>query len=159
LLSSPWLPAAVFRTERQGKSRVPDHLIRLRGAWELIEADAAAEVSGALPVRLSLPVAWPGGSARRLRLVRKFGRPAHDPAQESLLLTLNRVPGLRGVWLNGLRLTVPDPIPVRLEIPIDRLSERNELVLDVEPPHPPGDSGPSSRWGEIALVIRREPSL
>jgi hypothetical protein len=159
LLSSPWPPAAVFLTERQGKSRVPDHLIRLRGAWELIEADAAAEVSGALPVRLSLPFSWPAVSSRRVRLVRKFGRPAHDPAYESLLLTLNCVPGLRGVWLNGLRLTVPDPNPGRLEIPIDRLPERNELVLDVEPPHPPGDSSPPPRWGEIALVIRREPSL
>jgi hypothetical protein len=143
---------------------VPDHLIRLRGGWELIDgdsdADAAAEASGDLPLRLTLPVVWPIGSARRVRLVRKFGRPAHDPAHESLLLTLNRVPGLRAVGLNGLALTIPDSDQCRLEIPIDRLSERNELVLDVEPqPHPPGDSGQLAPWGEIALVIRREPSL
>ena len=143
---------------------MPDHLIRLRGAWELIDADAhaevAAEAAGDLPARLTLPVAWPAGSARRLRLVRKFGRPAHDPAHESLLLALDRVPGLRGIWLNGLRLTIPDPASGRLEIPVDRLSERNELVLDVEPPaHPPGDSSPPALWGEIALVIRHEPSL
>jgi hypothetical protein len=145
---------------------VPDHVIRFRGAWELTDSHADADadatgVLGVLPARLTLPVAWPGGSARRVRLVRKFGRPAHDPAHESLLLALDRVPGLRGVWLNGLRLTIPDPDPThgRLEIPIDRLDERNELALDVElPPHPPGDSGPPA-WGEIALVIRREPSL
>ncbi len=145
---------------------MPDHLIRFRGAWELTnahaDADAAAGVLGVLPARLTLPVAWPAGSALRVRLVRKFGRPAHDPALESLLLALDRVPGLRGVWLNGLRLTIPDPDPARgrLEIPIDRLADRNELVLDVEPPpHRPSDSGPPPAWGEIALVIRREPGL
>ena len=67
---------------------MPDHMIRLRGGWELTDGQAdrrrRAEASGDLPVRLSLPVAWPGGSARRVRLVRKFGRPAHDPAHESL---------------------------------------------------------------------------
>ena len=86
---------------------MPDHLIRFRGAWELTDAHAGAAasagMSGDLPVRLTLPVAWPGGTARRVRLVRKFGRPAHDPAHESLLLTLNRVPYLRAVWLNGLQ--------------------------------------------------------
>jgi hypothetical protein len=77
-----------------------------------------------------------------------------------LLLALDRVPGLRAVWLNGLRLTIPDPVRGRLEIPTLELSERNELVLEVEPPlHPPGDSGQVHSWGEIALVIRREPSL
>jgi hypothetical protein len=141
-------------------------LIRFRRAWELniahADADAAAGVFGVLPARLTLPVAWPAGSARRVRLARRFGRPAHDPAHESLLLALDRVPGLRGVWLNGLRLAIPDPVPARgrLEIPIDRLADRNELVLDVEPPpYRPGDSGPPPAWGEIALVIRREPLL
>ena len=114
---------------RQGKSRVSDHLIRLRGAWELTDAaadaDAAAEASSNLPIRLTLPVAWPGGSARRVRLVRKFGRLIHDPVHESLLLALDCVPGLRGVWLNGLRQTITDPARGRLEIPIDRLAERN----------------------------------
>jgi hypothetical protein len=138
---------------------VPDHLIRLRGGWELIDAEATAESSGDRPVRLTLPVAWPKGSARLVRLVRKFGRPPHDPAHESLLLTLDRVPGLRALWLNELLLTLPDSNQGRLEIPLDRLSERNELVLDVRPPHPPGESGQSPPWGEIALVIRREPSL
>jgi hypothetical protein len=78
---------------------------------------------------------------------------------ESLLLALDCVPGLRGVWLNELRQTIPDPARGRLEIPIDRLAERNELVLDVElPTHPPGDSSSQPSWGEIALVVRRVPS-
>jgi hypothetical protein len=122
------------------------------------DAHVAGEASGELPARLTLPFSWPAVSSRRVRLVRKFGRPAHDPARESLLLALDRVPGLRGMWLNGLRLTIPEPASGRLEIPMDRLAERNELVLDVEPPpHPPGDSSPPPAWGNIALVIRREP--
>jgi hypothetical protein len=140
---------------------VPDHLIRLRGGWELIDAASATEAEAPdVPSRLTLPVVWPDDSVRQVRLVRKFGRPAHDPAHESLLLALDRVPGLRGIRLNGLRLTIPDRTGGRLEIPFDRLSERNVLVLDVEPPpHPPGDPSPPQPWGEIALVIRREPSL
>jgi hypothetical protein len=75
-----------------------------------------------------------------------------------LLLMLDRVPGLRAIWLNGQRLTIPDHDQGPLEIPIDRLAERNKLVLDVEPsPYPPGDSGQSPPWGEIVLAIRPEP--
>jgi hypothetical protein len=67
------------------------------------------------------------------------------------------VVGLRDIWLNGQRLTVPDPARGRLEIPIDELSERNLLVLDAELlPGSPGDCDQSRSWGEIALVIRRE---
>lgn len=121
-----------------------DHRIRLRGGWEMLEPDEPKS-----PPRLvTLPIALEPRSTGRLVFVRRFGRPAHDPAQQQVALVLERVPGLARIRLNGRD---------RPLLPIDRfvlenleLAERNVLVLEVEPET---TGAPRDDWGHVALVV------
>lgn len=121
-----------------------EHLIRLRGGWELLDLDADA--SHATP--LTLPVVWePRPAPRRLRLVRKFGKPRVGRAR----LVLEAVAGLRAMTLNGGSLAI-DPEPTgRLNVELPPLGERNVLALDVVIDGPSDE--PTPDWGSIALSI------
>ncbi|APW63032.1 hypothetical protein [Paludisphaera borealis] len=123
---------------------MPEHLIRLRGGWKLHDLDA--EASNATP--LTLPVAWESRPVpRRLRLVRKFGRPKIGRAR----LVLEAVEGLRAMTLNDDSLAVDAAPPGRLDVDLPPLGERNVLVLDVVIES--ASDEPASPWGNIALAI------
>jgi len=128
---------------------MPEHRIRLRGGWELLEAESSQTV----PAVVNLPFRFIATGSRKLRLSRKFGRPRLDLRRESLWLSLGSVPGLGSASLNGNALAIEGPAEQGLEIPVE-ISERNELVLEVVFPADQGEAGP---WGEIALVIRPFP--
>jgi hypothetical protein len=127
-----------------------EHRIRLRGGWE------ARALDGLPPVveRLTLPVRWEFDRPRRLRLSRRFQRPPlAEPSQ--LVLLLEQVPGIVWLELNGETPVGVSPEQTRYEVPLDRLAERNQLVLEVETPRwSDRASGDAPEWGWIALVIR-----
>ena len=134
---------------------MPDHRIRLRGAWERLETSSDPPPP---PCRVDLPVIWsPRDATRPFRLIRRFGHPTIDPARQRLVLELADVPGLRAVRLNGqpLDLTLKASVePVRIELPAP-LPARNLLEVEVVLL----GSGPAAfdqPWGSIALVIEGE---
>ena len=116
---------------------MPEHLIRLRGAWDWTAPDG--------PRRVDLPATWPAGLAGPLVLARRFQRPRIDPDREALALRLEAVPGLLRVRLNGVEIGGP----AAGEIPLGDLPARNLLELEADPAGL--GAGP---WGAIALVIR-----
>jgi hypothetical protein len=128
---------------------MPEHLIRLRAAWDCQRCDG-----GAVPcARIDLPVVWADHDAGPNRLSRSFGRPEIDAAREALWLRLDDVPGLRCVRLNGAVLLTPETrggSSHELRLP-HSLLPRNTLELEVQPPSSRSDRSP---WGRIALVIR-----
>jgi hypothetical protein len=127
---------------------VPDHLIRLRGGWNLDDAPR--------PVTLPMPLPLPhGGSDGRIRLSRRFGLPPFDPSRESLSLRLSRVAGLASARLNGREVARPSPGTSTLVIPLpDPLPRRNLLVLEVDLAAAGTPDGP---WGDVALAIAAAP--
>ena len=123
---------------------MPEHLIRLRGGWELRDADAATST----PTPLTLPISWPPQpSQRRLRLVRKFGA----PAAERIRLVLEAVEGLQAMTLNGVPLVLNPAATDRLVVDLPPLTSRNVLLLDVD--LSASSTEPSAPWGRIALVV------
>ena len=120
---------------------MPEHLIRLRGAWDW--ADPAGTR------RLDLPTTWPPGLAGPLVLSRRFRRPRIDPDRESLAIRLADVPGLIVARLNGDEIARPDSGASTLEVAPGPLPDGNLLTLEVDPAGV--GEGP---WGSIALVIR-----
>ena len=132
---------------------MPEHRIRLRGAWDRIEGPTDP------PRRLDLPVRWsPIDRVQPFTLRRAFGRPPVDPSRESVILELLDVPGLVAVRLNGALLVGSDGLTdsVRLEIGA-RLLARNVVELDVAAG--PGWASVANRsWGAVALVISDRPA-
>ena len=128
-----------------------EHQIRLRGGWEC----RAAGLPESAGERLSLPIHWPPEAPRRLQLVRRFGRPPLDAEGHTLLLKLDHVPGIHRLLLNGNPLVHSSPGKTSYEITLDRVIERNILVLEIETP-PPGDAlaAPAPEWGFVSLLIR-----
>ena len=135
---------------------MPEHLIRLRGAWLALDphdGDAGDGSAGADDQgrRINLPITWPAGTHDPVRLVRSFGPPPFDPDHESLILRLEAIDGLESARLNGREIARPSPGTTRLDIPLTGpLPRRNVLILDLTPPVP--RQGPAP-WGAIALVI------
>ncbi|CAN5889553.1 hypothetical protein BH23PLA1_BH23PLA1_25890 [soil metagenome] len=130
---------------------MPEHLIRLRGAWQchsLNDPDAP-------PRRLDLPTSWLDFPSGRLRLTRRFQGPAIDLDWERIVLRLADVPGLLSVRLNDREIT---PVArsfgsevVDLAIKVaPRASHLLALEVDL------GGAG-VERWGSIALVVLSEP--
>jgi hypothetical protein len=105
--------------------------------------------------RLSLPTRWRGDQPARLRLLRRFGRPRHEPAREELFLKLDEIRGTCAIVLNGISLAATSPERSHYEIPLDNLRERNVLILEVNL-HEFWHGSPASdlEWGTICLVIR-----
>lgn len=123
-----------------------EHIIRLRAGWDW---RAAADPAGP-PRPVALPTSWPDEWAGRIRLTRRFGRPASRlAAPDRVFLVLEHVPGLARLDLNGAAIRV-DPAERRHEIPLEALAPRNELRLEADPP----DAAGRAVWGEIALVFR-----
>lgn len=127
-----------------------EHQIRLRGGWEWHDPSNRRS----RPRAVTLPFDWPAGQASPVRLVRKFGSPPLDPSRESLVLNLERVPGLVAVRFNDRPVPLPDPESSGLSVPLDQPRGQNELVLDVDPVRAASALRPGSQWGHIALVIR-----
>jgi hypothetical protein len=126
-----------------------EHLIRLRGGWEL----RGKAVN--LPSRLTLPLGrFPGlPPALGLRLFRSFQPPSLDRNREQLWLRLEAVPGLTLVKLDGRTLDRPDAgAPIEhLRLDADGpLPARSELMLRVSFCFKRLDQP----WGQITLVIR-----
>jgi hypothetical protein len=137
-----------------------EHLIRLRGGWHWL--DPGPGTGGADPLvqdvatgrPVTLPIRWPADPvvAGCVHLVRSFGPPPLNPADETLVLRLADVGGLVAVRLNGREIARPAPGTTALDIPLPAvLPRRNLLILDVNPPQPDPARNP---WGAIALVIR-----
>jgi hypothetical protein len=130
---------------------MPEHFIRLRGAWDFIVMEGDAEVVR----RVDLPTDWPIGLDSPFRLQRRFGRPPMDLSTVSVRLEMLGVPGLVAARLNGRELAGPDLGGSDWSVPlIDPLPSRNVLVLEVDfgsLPEPPRS------WGAIALVISPVP--
>lgn len=123
-----------------------EHEIRLRGGWVLLDRDRPTAAHRIV----SLPTRFARGSPRRIQLVRRFGRPTHDPESEQVALRLEAVPGLVRLALNGREHPVAD----RLELENLALGPRNELVLDVDGADSLGDR---DDWGRVALVVTTRP--
>ncbi|QDV33587.1 hypothetical protein [Tautonia plasticadhaerens] len=127
-----------------------EHLIRLRGPWELIDPGAP----DAEPSRLTLPadrLPRPGGP---LRLRRRFGRPARLDGDPSCSIRAEAVPGLLRVRLNGVELPrPPDDRPGAFQAEVGPLLDlRNLLELEVDPARSAG-AEVGRPWGSIALVF------
>jgi hypothetical protein len=130
---------------------VEEHLIRLRGGWEAITVHGAEERAE----RINLPARLVAARQGRLRLLRKFGRPRFDRSKESLSIRMRRVPGVSRVTLNGRQISVESKTEDLVEFVDVELSDRNELVIEVEVPGGlRAHAGETSTWGEIALVVR-----
>ena len=128
---------------------MPEHRIRLAGAWELFAPGRGADVAR----RLNLPTTWPSELAGPLRILRRFGSPPIDPAIEVISLEFLGVPGLRRIDLNGVEFPGPPAGSVDWVVPLDGpLLARNTLILDVAI-EPPGRVERLEGWGSIALVI------
>ena len=128
---------------------MPDHRIRLRGAWELSDGWGGGDATR----RLSLPTDRRGDLAGPVRLSRRLGTPPIDPSIEAISLELLGVPGLVRIEWNGLELPLPPAGSLDWVVPLaGPWLGRNTLTLDV-------DLDPSDRpeaaggWGTIALVI------
>jgi hypothetical protein len=92
-----------------------------------------------------------------VRLVRRFGSVRLARAEESVWLSLDRVPGLARILLNGTLLEHPADPAGALEVLLPPLLGRNELVLEVNvPAGVPGNEQSGGDWGDIALLIRGE---
>jgi hypothetical protein len=129
---------------------VNEHRIRLRGGWE-----CQSGCSGEVPERITLPIQWDPEIRRRVRLYRRFGRPAIDQDRQCLLLELDRARGIHSLLLNGKTVTAISPAKSYYLIPLAEIEERNELVLEIEIGETRDEQAPSERdWGQIALVIR-----
>lgn len=128
-----------------------EHKIRLRGPWEAIDLNASSRE----PFRIALPLERsPDGSPRRLRLVRKFGRPgtAKDGATSAgLKLALENVEGLDALYLNDEPLNWSPAASGTLIVDLPPLRERNVLRLDAD--LAPAVPGGSTLWGSVAIVI------
>jgi hypothetical protein len=126
---------------------MPEHRIRLRGAWDWHVPEGDSEVVR----RVDLPTGWPAGLGSPFRLVRRFGSPRFDPATESARLELRDVPGLVAARLNGRDLPHPPAGSRDWSIPLaEPLPDRNVLVLEVELGTGSAVPGP---WGSVSLVI------
>ena len=125
---------------------MPEHRIRLRGAWELV----LPGVSGDSSRRWSLPAGWPEGLQGPVRLIRRFGPPTIDVVGETISLELREVPGLTRLDLNGKRLADPPDGVVDWVVPlVAPLPARNLLMLEVDL----DQVDPTREWGAIALLI------
>lgn len=130
---------------------MPDHLIRLRRGWQLLDDESPGS-----PSRwVSLPTRWSAGPGRRVRLARRFGQP-RLASLETLWLRLDRVPGLGPITLNGSDMPHQRRDGGSIEIPLPGLGDRNELIVEVSLPEtdPPSAEG-LAEWGDIALVVRQ----
>lgn len=125
------------------------HRIHLRGPWTLV-----APVLSPPKGHLVLPGPWTdtplAGMNGDLRLRRRFSWLARLEPSERLWVTLERVPGLVAVCLNGVGLQPSRDPDGLLELDItDRVEHRNELELVVRLPVT-GDKP----WGDVALEVR-----
>ena len=124
-----------------------DHVIRLRGGWFREELD-----DGHGRIRVTLPVVWPDELTGVVTLLREFQRPPIDTDQQSIMLRLDDVPGLRSVEFNGTILARPKNETTRDSFDLtNRIGDRNRLRLEVDVAL--ARLEPGSHWGVIALVI------
>jgi hypothetical protein len=128
---------------------VTEHHIRLRGGWECVPCGGPAIARN----RLTLPTRWLAREPCRLRLIRRFHRPPAG-AVSRIFLRLENVPGIHSLMINGQTLAGISPDLARYDIPLDELTDRNVLEIEIETPAPGASSdGHEPAWGEVALVI------
>jgi hypothetical protein len=136
---------------------MPEHPIRLRGPWDLLEDPGPADRRASnitLPTRFFPEVDSP------LILRRRFGRPARLDGQIACRLRAEHIPGLICMSLNGETLSeLADDSEGKgelLEVEVGPLLRiRNVLELMVDPRQ--AASGLSDQpWGSISLVFDDE---
>lgn len=137
--------------------QAPEHIVRLNAAWEV----SAPDDPSVRPFRVDLPVdwsglSWPGGwSPRRIRLSRRFGRPAGlDPAapEARARLVVDGGAAVRVVEINGRPTSWSWAGPDRLIVELPELGTRNTAEFMIEPHAAVG------AWGGVALVFGGEPA-
>src|SRR5947209_8112469 len=115
------------------------HRIRLRGPWECEPLERRPPEASAVPpmlFRVTMPCRWAEAGLAdfpgRVRFRRRFGYPGRIDAHERVWLTFAGVADRAEVWLNGVRLgDHQGPGAFVFEV-TSLLSERNELVVEVE---------------------------
>jgi hypothetical protein len=135
---------------------MPEHLIRLRGPWDLLDRPGPPDDRAS---RISLPTNSFPESDRPLILRRRFGRPALLDGQLACRLRAEHVPGLIRMTLNGEVLFEPAGEPrdlagsLELDLEVGPLLKiRNVLELTVDP-RPDGAGPAEPAWGSFALVF------
>jgi hypothetical protein len=127
---------------------MPEHRICLRLGWELDPGESRETIT-----RFSLPTRWPIDLTDQIRLIRRFGRPRQQRAEESYQLEMLKVPGLVEVRLNGREMVrkseKSESELVLIDVP---LLERNMLEIEVDLAQVPASTRLED-WGEIALLI------
>jgi hypothetical protein len=126
---------------------MPEHGIRLRGAWEW---QAIARDAG-FTRRVTLPIEWPEGQVGPVRLIRRFNGPPIDPSRETVFLRLEKVPGLLAIRLNNG--TYDGPLDETLSLDLScfgPLAAKNVLTLEVDPTRA---ARAGEAWGHVALVV------
>lgn len=130
----------------------PEHHVRLNAAWEAMDPDDLTSPR----FRVNLPVdwrsfSWPGGVApRRLRLSRRFGRPAglepSDSAARARLL-IDGAAAVAAVEIDGRSLTWKMAGLDRLVVDLPVLAARNLATIEIMVERAQGG------WGGVALVF------
>jgi hypothetical protein len=148
------------------ESRVPDHVIRLRGPWEyrpLARTVPLADGSrrcepGDLPApgRITMPADWGptlGPDFRgRVSYCRRFGCPTGLGAGDRVELVIDRVDAFGCALLNGRPLgEIAAGGQIWRGDITARLMPRNELVIEVELPYLTEESPPLARLGRDRL--------
>lgn len=122
--------------------------IRLRGPWDAEPLDPPGPVRRVtLPARLG---ECGLGDCRRVRFVRRFGRPRRIDEHERIWLVGEGLSGRAEFRLNGRDLGwhSGDAGPFAYHV-TDSIGERNELAIDLSADEPSG-----GLWGDVALEIR-----
>ncbi|MEW4567861.1 hypothetical protein AB1L88_08335 [Tautonia sp. JC769] len=135
---------------------MPDHLIRLRGPWELrFSADSPSDARHA--TRIGLPADAIPEDPLPITLSRRFGRPIRVSRTQPCRLRCASVPGLLAIRLNGDPLFERPPEaalatdPIELAIP-GALRDRNLIeftVLGLAARL----ASPNTPWGSVVLVF------
>ncbi|ADV62736.1 hypothetical protein Isop_2157 [Isosphaera pallida ATCC 43644] len=133
---------------------VEEHVIRLRSAWEWVEA--LDETNSPRPAeRFALPLRWtdlePQKRVKPLRMRRRFGAPPHEPEHQRVIVRLESTPGLLEVRLNG---RIVEPTTDSRDRPIleGPWRPRNVLELVTDPRQWPDPEAP---WGgQITVVVQ-----
>ena len=129
---------------------MPEHEIRFRAGWTLLELDEAGATTKRV---LTLPVDWsslqPRG--RFVRILRSFQRPPIDPDTESIGLRMADAPGVVALRLNDRPILFErDAFRIGHECPMAPLdARRNALELEIDL-----DEATTARtWGRVSLII------
>ena len=158
-------PATTFDNRSTAATMQPmgRHRIQLRGPWQFEWLQRRGpEDQGAAAGRVKLPDQWTqllDRTGGRLRMTRRFGRPANLEPQERVLLFVERIRGGGQLRVNGQPLLQFDqPEAARddpLWVDVTRLLQpSNWLEITVELPAVAADVARDGLWAGVGMEIR-----